>query len=212
AAWDRAAQGQGIEESELMQSAAGTVAEVTATLFPEGRILVAVGSGHNGGDALLAARELQRAGRSVAWIASAGRIPDLPVLKKHGVPHADDGAIQDELEAAEVVIDGILGTGSHGAPRQPAAAHIRAINNSGLPVVAVDLPSGVNATTGAVEAEAIKAAITVTFGAAKTGLLLHPARACCGRLIVTDIGFPALRAQPGAQLITPEWAWQQLPR
>ncbi len=213
AAWDRSAHEQGVQESDLMEKAAASVAAVVGALLPAGRVLAAVGSGHNGGDALLAAKALQRAGRDVRWFAASARISDLDVLKEHGVPRLEDERdIELGLSGASVVIDGILGTGSQGAPRDSAAARIRAVNQSGVPVVAVDLPSGVNATTGAIAGEAIQAAVMVSFGAAKSGLLLHPARARCGRLIVADIGFPPLTLSPYAQLITPEWAWLHLPR
>jgi ADP-dependent NAD(P)H-hydrate dehydratase / NAD(P)H-hydrate epimerase len=213
AAWDRVAQERhGIPESRLMESAAATVAAVTARLFPRGRVIAAVGSGHNGGDALLAARDLCRAGHDAAWFSAAQRVPELEVLNNHGVPRIVDEEIERELATADVIIDGILGTGSRGAPRSDAAARIEAINRSGKPVVAVDLPSGVDATSGVVPGAAINAAVTVTFGAAKTGLLLHPARGRCGRLIVSDIGFPEFDGVPDGQLITPEWAWRQLPR
>ena len=212
-AWDREAQERhGIPESWLMEKAAGTVAAVTAKLFPRGRVIVAVGSGHNGGDALLAARDLCRAGRDVRWFAAGQRIPELDVLKDHGVARIEDEAIERELAGADVIIDGILGTGSSGPPRAAAAQRIDAINHSAKPVVAVDLPSGVDATTGAVPRIAVNASVTVTFGAAKTGLLLHPARAYCGRLIIADIGFPEFDGVSAAQLITPEWAWRHLPR
>jgi NAD(P)H-hydrate epimerase len=211
-AWDRSAQERhGIPESRLMENAAATVAAVTSRLFPRGRVIAAVGSGHNGGDALLAARDLCRAGRDVVWFSAAQRIPDLDVLHNHGVSRIADEQVERSSQCG-CHYRWHPGHGIAGAPRGDALARIEAINHSGKPVVSVDLPSGVDATSGAVPGAAINAAVTVTFGAAKTGLLLHPARAHCGRLIVSEIGFPEFDGVPAGQLITPDWAWRYLPR
>ncbi|HSL70415.1 MAG TPA: NAD(P)H-hydrate epimerase, partial [Longimicrobiales bacterium] len=211
-AWDRVAREQhGISERLLMENAGRAVAAVVNKLFPRGRILALVGSGHNGGDALIAARILHTGDRDVAWLPASARVPALDVLEGVDVPRI--GANDEEaLRTADIIIDGVLGTGARGAPRDSVAAIIRAANAQTHATVAVDLPSGVDASTGAVPGDAIRARATVTFGAAKVGLLLHPARAHCGRLIVAEIGFPPLTDQPVAQLITPEWAWRRLPR
>jgi ADP-dependent NAD(P)H-hydrate dehydratase / NAD(P)H-hydrate epimerase len=84
----------------------------------------------------------------------------------------------------------MLGTGTSGAPRGRVAEWIRRINAADRPVLALDLPSGVDASTGAVPGEAVRADVTVTFGWPKLGLLLHPARQHCGRLVAVEIGFP----------------------
>jgi NAD(P)H-hydrate epimerase len=90
---------------------------------------------------------------------------------------------------------------------------IEAMNASGRPILALDLPSGVDAASGDVEGLAVRAAVTVTFGWPKVGLMFHPARTRCGRLIAVEIGFPPLHAAGGdaALLITPDWAAQRLP-
>jgi NAD(P)H-hydrate epimerase len=123
----------------------------------------------------------------------------------------DDDAT-DTLAAADVCVDAILGTGTVGAPRGTAAAWIEAANGSERPIVALDLPSGVDATSGRVEGMAIRAVATVTFGWPKIGLLLHPARAHCGRLLAVEIGFPPLDAtgSHGAAALTPAWAAARL--
>ena len=191
-----------------MQNAGHAVAAVTQKLFPHGPVVALVGSGHNGGDALIALRELQRWGREVSCVPSGNGMPAVEALQGWQAAKTDGAA----LRAAAVLIDGALGTGTRGAPRDRLASLLETMNAAERPIVAVDLPSGVDATTGAVEGIAIRAQVTVTFGAAKTGLMLHPARAHCGRLLVAEIGFPALPNPPHALLITPEWAHARLPR
>ena len=213
AEWDRAAREQeGVPERVLMDNAGRALAAALQSLLPAGNILAVIGSGHNGGDALIAARTLQQWGRKVRWVAATPRTPSLDVLHGHTVTRAPDGEVAQEISAADIILDGILGTGARGAPRDTVARIITMINESRRKVVAVDLPSGVDASNGQVEGEAVRAALTVTFGAAKLGLLLHPARAYCGRLMVAEIGFPPLRSGAPAQLLTPEWTWHRLPR
>ncbi|MEX2281893.1 MAG: NAD(P)H-hydrate dehydratase [Gemmatimonadota bacterium] len=208
-AWDRTAREQhDIPERVLMENAGRAVAAVIHRLYPRGRVVALVGSGHNGADALIALRALHGWGRDVSWLPAGARSDDAVVLHDWPIPAAQPAA----LNQAAVLIDGALGTGTRGPAREPVAASLRLLNETGLPIVAVDLPSGVDATTGAVEGEAIHAQVTVTFGAAKVGLLLHPARAHCGRLLVAEIGFPPLTQVPSAQLITPAWAHARLPR
>jgi hydroxyethylthiazole kinase-like uncharacterized protein yjeF len=103
-------------------------------------------------------------------------------------PFAPD-ALRRELERADVAVDAIFGTGFHGAPEDDVASAIDALN-AGPPVVAVDIPSGVEGETGAVRATGVKAAVTVTFGALKPGLVFHPGAAYAGEVEVADIGFP----------------------
>ncbi|NJD20766.1 MAG: NAD(P)H-hydrate dehydratase, partial [Gemmatimonadetes bacterium] len=116
------------------------------------------------------------------------------------------------LSPAAVIVDGILGTGVRGAPRERQAAAIRRINHAGRPVLALDIPSGVDAATGAAPGEAVQADVTVSFGAPKLGALLHPGRARAGRLIAVEIGFPPMEpADAGAWAVTPAWAQAHLP-
>jgi NAD(P)H-hydrate epimerase len=99
-----------------------------------------------------------------------------------------------DVRGATVVIDSIFGTGFSGSPRDEAARMIELINDAAhkhdIPVFAIDIPSGVNGTTGAVDGEAVRADLTVTIGAAKTGLLFHPGRSHAGEIEIIDIGFP----------------------
>jgi len=215
AALDAAARDrQGIPERVLMESAGRAAAVVLERLFPRGRVAVAAGSGNNGGDAIVVARVLRAWGRDVTVVSAGARLPD-PALA-HGFDLAVEPAeaAGEAFPAADVLVDGILGTGTRGAPRAPADAVIEALNAAGRPILALDLPSGVDAETGNVDGESVRAEVTVTFGWPKIGLLFHPARIRCGRLIAVEIGFPPFVAEgpDGAALITPDWAVAHLPR
>lgn len=180
-----------IPERVLMENAARALALITHKLFPSGRIAGVAGKGNNGGDVTIALDTLERWGREVQRVTSP----------------------QDDFRTAAVVLDGILGTGSAGAPRGEAADYILAVNAAGVPVIAADLPSGVDPTSGSVHEPAITAAATVSFGFPKLGLLRHPARGHCGRLICVEMGFPPMPPeQLRALLITPAYASRQLPR
>ena len=198
----------------LMESAGRAAALVLDRLFPRGRVVVAAGSGNNGGDALVLARVLSAWGRDVRVVAAGSKPPD-PALR-HGfdIRVADFDDDPTLFTSADVLVDGVLGTGAHGAPREPAATMIEAMNGAERPIVALDLPSGVDATSGDVDGLAVRAAVTVTFGWPKIGLLFQPARSRCGRLIVVEIGFPPLHVsnEDAALLLTPDWAAERLPR
>ena len=151
---------EGHDVEELMRRAGAAVAEEVLRRFPGARSFAAVcGGGANGGDGRIAAELLRAAG----WEERA-------------------------LGEADVVIDALFGTGFRPPPRDEAAAQIRAMNASGSPVVAVDIPSGVNASTGEVPGEAVDAAVTVTFHGRKVGLEVAPGRFRAGEVVVSDIG------------------------
>jgi ADP-dependent NAD(P)H-hydrate dehydratase / NAD(P)H-hydrate epimerase len=201
----------GIPERVLMENAGRAAAMVLQRLYPRGRVAGVAGSGNNGGDLLVMLRVLREWGREVVVIAAGSSSPD-PALA-HGsnialIEGANSGA--DELARADVIVDGMLGTGSAGAPRGRIADWIDFINGTHRPVVALDLPSGVDATTGAVADRAVRATVTVAFGWPKVGLLLQPARGLCGRLIAVEIGFPADCVRPRARAITPGFARRRL--
>jgi NAD(P)H-hydrate epimerase len=110
----------------------------------------------------------------------------------------------ERLSGSGAVVDALLGTGFEGEPREPVASAIAAINGSGAPVVAVDVPSGVNASTGEVEAEAVRADATATFHGAKVGLFVEPGKGHAGSVEVVGIGIPRGAPQPAAAgLISP---------
>jgi ADP-dependent NAD(P)H-hydrate dehydratase / NAD(P)H-hydrate epimerase len=212
---DRAAREQhGVPERVLMENAGRAAALVLQRLYPGGRVVGVAGSGNNGGDLLVMLRVLQAWGRDVALIVAGGR-PPADALR-HGAElvtvAASAGRAPALLAGAGVVVDGMLGTGSQGAPRGTVAEWIGRLNAVAAPVVALDLPSGVDPTTGRVPGSAVEADVTVTFGWPKIGLLLHPARRHCGRLVAVEIGFPPGSAPRTALALTPDWARRHLPR
>jgi ADP-dependent NAD(P)H-hydrate dehydratase / NAD(P)H-hydrate epimerase len=211
ASLDARARADGIPERALMENAGRAAALVIDRLHPSGRVVAVVGSGNNGGDALVALRSLQSWGREVAYV-TVGSDPDLGLLGGFHVPRVEGQAVDAALAGAAVLVDGILGTGARGEPREAAAALIRRMNGSGRPIVALDIPSGVDPTTGAIPGEAVAAETTIMFGWPKTGGLMQPGRSRCGRVIAVEIGFPPLLdGEAGAAVITTEWARARLP-
>jgi NAD(P)H-hydrate epimerase len=211
-AHDQAAREEfGIPERVLMENAGRALALITDSLYPGGMVVGVAGAGHNGGDTVVALRTLQGWGRDVALIRASAR--EIDPLLLHGARLVDVAAadVDSTLLSAAVILDGILGTGASGPPREWTAELIRAINAAQRPVVAVDLPSGVDADSGALHDDAINATVTVTFGFPKLGLLFNPARTACGRLMAVDIAFPPL-SPARAQLITSQWAVAHSPR
>jgi NAD(P)H-hydrate epimerase len=212
AAFDRwAIQELGVPQATLMENAGRGAAQLVQQLFPDGEVVAVVGAGNNGGDALVALRALAEWGRDVRALLVADRPDPEPVL--HGWPleralDARDGeAAWSSLAGAGVVLDGVLGTGIKGPPRERQAEAIRRVNASGRPVVALDVPSGVDANDGSVPGDAVRAELTVAFGWPKLGSLLHPARAHAGRLVALDIGFPPVpEGRFAGRLVTPGWA------
>jgi hydroxyethylthiazole kinase-like uncharacterized protein yjeF len=199
----------GIPGTVLMERAGEGLARVVADVAPGGAVAVVCGGGNNGGDGYVVARLLREAGRAVRVLtvvdpdrlkgdarASYERLPGDP-------PEPFGGA---RLEGTAVIVDAILGTGFSGTPREDVAAAIAAINASGAAVVAADVPSGVDAATGAVEGEAVCADVTATFHAAMPGLWILPGKAHAGEVVTIDIGIPQEGApvEPHVGLIGPD--------
>jgi ADP-dependent NAD(P)H-hydrate dehydratase / NAD(P)H-hydrate epimerase len=211
-ALDRRARDEGVPERALMESAGRAAALVIHRLHPTGRIVAVVGSGNNGGDAMVALRSLRSWGRDVACIVASAAAPDPQLMAGFEIPALDAAAADLHFAGAAVLVDGILGTGARGEPREPAATVIGRMNASGRPIVALDIPSGVDPTTGAVPGVAVDAAATIQFGWPKTGSMFQPGRSRCGRIIAVEIGFPPLRPGEGTgRVITPAWARARLP-
>ena len=205
-AW--AIEGFGVPNRVLMENAGRSAALVLNRLFPRGRILGFAGGGNNGGDLLVLLRCLKQWGRDCALVVAASREPDLGLL--HGIEL--ERSAGERAAEYDVLVDGVLGTGAQGAPRGAAELAVRQMEEAGRPVLALDVPSGVDGTTGAVPSRAVHARATVTFGWPKLGLLLHPGRAHVGRLVAVEIAFPPLPADAAsAALITPEWVRVRLP-
>jgi ADP-dependent NAD(P)H-hydrate dehydratase / NAD(P)H-hydrate epimerase len=184
---------QGIPGVELMERAGEGLARAVEDVAPGGPVAVVCGGGNNGGDGYVAARLLRDRGREVRVLTTADldkvtgdarvnldRLPGDP-------PRPFDPAA---LDGAAVIVDAVLGTGFSGAPREDVATAIAAMNAADAPVVAADVPSGVDASTGAVEGEAVRAVLTATFHAPMPGLWIHPGKAHAGEVVVVPIGVP----------------------
>jgi NAD(P)H-hydrate epimerase len=155
---------QGHDVDAMMERAGRAVADAVLRRYPDARRIAAVcGKGANGGDGRIALRVLAEAGRETS----------------------------EEPDGADVVIDALFGTGFHGSPRDDAAQLIGRINEAGAPVVAVDIPSGVDASTGEIAGEVVDADVTVTMHAPKLGLVVAPGRFHAGEIEVADIGVDA---------------------
>jgi len=202
-----------------------------AQRVPPGRVLVFCGRGNNGGDGFVVARHLKAAGFGVRVLVAADESalsPDaranydgcqrarLPItFLPDARAWAPGSEAWDAVAGAVFLVDALLGTGSKGAPRGAIAAAIELAAGSGKPVVAVDLPSGVDASTGHVEIPAIKADLTVTFAFRKVGLALEPGREHAGQIQVVDIGIPSdvvESSKPTVVTADAAWAHSRLPR
>lgn len=185
---------RGVPSLELMEAAGRAVAEAVAGLFPEGPVRVVCGKGNNGGDGFVAARLLREMGFEVEalllWPGDDLRGDAAVNFERFGGDLVA-GDPTERLAGSGAVVDAIFGTGFEGAPREPAAAAIRAINSSGVPVVACDIASGIDASTGEVAGEAVEADVTVSFHAAKLGQRVAPGKWHTGELRVAPIGIPA---------------------
>jgi ADP-dependent NAD(P)H-hydrate dehydratase / NAD(P)H-hydrate epimerase len=188
---DRLTIASGMAGLMLMENAGEAVAQaVCARQSPGARVAVLAGPGNNGGDGLVAARLLAERGYAVA-VMLAGEVDKLKgdaaaAAKAWGRGIA--AAKPEELTGADIIIDALFGAGLDRPVSGLALAMIEAANAQATPVVAVDLPSGINGTTGAVMGAAINAAQTVTFFRKKPGHLLMPGRVYCGKVSVAQIG------------------------
>ena len=167
---------EGHDVGQLMERAGAAVAREVAQRFPDARrIAVVCGGGSNGGDGRIAVR----------------------ILREQGL----DAVETTDVAGADVIVDALFGTGFHGEPRTDAAATIARINAAGVPVLAVDVPSGVDASTGEVAGEAVRASVTVTFHGCKVGLTVAPGLFHAGEVVVADIGLAPLETEH--ELVTP---------
>ena len=201
---DRAAiEELGVPVVALMENAGRQVAAVARLMLAgtvAGRRIVALaGRGNNGGDALCAARHLYGWGADVRAVVCGDpeTLRELPAtqaaaLRAIGVRVArftPDGP--DELAGAELILDGLLGYSASGPPRDDVAECIRLADRSRVPILAIDLPSGLDPDTGVPRGVAIRAACTVTLALPKRGLLAAEAAPLVGAVVLADIGIPA---------------------
>ncbi|CAL9551882.1 Bifunctional NAD(P)H-hydrate repair enzyme Nnr [Streptomyces sp. enrichment culture] len=192
-----------LPEGALMQRAAAGLAAACADLLGRvygSRVVLLVGSGDNGGDALYAGARLARRGAGVNAVLLAperAHAGGLAALRRAGGRAVGAEAAGGLIERADLVVDGIVGIGGKGGLRPEAEALADAAGRARAAVVAVDLPSGVDADTGEVRGAAVRADLTVTFGTHKPGLLIDPAREHAGSVRLIDIGIgPELPAEP----------------
>ncbi|MGH2692397.1 MAG: NAD(P)H-hydrate dehydratase [Actinomycetota bacterium] len=201
-ALDRETEERGTPVDILMERAGVAVARAASQMAGGAygcRAVVICGKGNNGGDGIVAARHLVRWGMAVDvfLLADAAALRDpargkLAALEREGVPArpGDRGSMFRALDRADVAVDAIFGTGFRGEPEGEYVEAIEALNDGPAPVVAVDVPSGVEGDTGAVRGVAVGADVTVALGAPKVGDVLLPGGAHAGVLEIADIGFP----------------------
>ncbi|MGI8649986.1 MAG: NAD(P)H-hydrate dehydratase [Rubrobacter sp.] len=192
---DHNAQGLGIPGGVLMERAGAAMAEEILKRFFTQEALVVAGGGNNGGDGFVIARELHRAGVRVRVVAtkdehSGDSKVNLAALKNLGVEVRGPEEFEGLLGDAGLVVDALLGTGFSGEVREKEAGIIRALNDSGSQVVSVDIPSGVNGSTGEVAGEAVRADLTLCAHAVKVGCVVSPGLEYAGEVAVVGIGLP----------------------
>ena len=190
---DRLAIAGGVAGIELMERAGAAVAAAVAARHAVGgQIVVLAGPGNNGGDGFVAARLLAQRGYRVRLMlmGETARLKGDAALAAQKWRGPIEPANVGGFSGASVIIDALFGAGLDRPVEEPARSLIEGMNAERSPIVAVDLPSGINGTTGAAMGSAVKAAQTVTFFRKKPGHLLLPGRLYCGSVAVADIGIP----------------------
>jgi ADP-dependent NAD(P)H-hydrate dehydratase / NAD(P)H-hydrate epimerase len=192
-----------LPEGTLMGRAAAGLAATCARLLGRvygARVVVLAGSGDNGGDALYAAERLTRRGARTYAVLAASRVHEGGAAALRGaggrLVAAADRDVAKIIGEADLIIDGMLGIGGRGGLRDPQSSLADLAAQAGAPVVAVDLPSGIDADTGAAPGAAVKADVTVTFGTYKPGLLIDPGASLAGVTELVDIGLAGDLAAP----------------
>jgi ADP-dependent NAD(P)H-hydrate dehydratase / NAD(P)H-hydrate epimerase len=190
---DRLATAAGVPGIELMENAGRSVADLVCKISGSRRIAVVAGPGNNGGDGFVTARYLAERGRDVTvhFVGDRKRLAGDAALAAQRWTGPVGIASPDTLGDCDLIVDALFGAGLARETAGLPLAMIQAMNDGASPIVSVDLPSGVNGTTGAVMGTAVKANHTVTFFRRKTGHLLLPGRLHCGVVEVADIGIPA---------------------
>jgi hydroxyethylthiazole kinase-like uncharacterized protein yjeF len=204
----------GVPGPVLMERAALGVSSLILSQYSGRHTLIVCGRGNNGGDGLAAARQLHLAGHPVTCVVAAASAAELSpdaalnfkAAQKAGV-NLRTGQVPDYLwDETELVVDCLLGTGATGELRDKVAEWARLINAAGargIPVLAVDVPTGVDATTGSIARGTVAADVTVTFHAAKSGFVCPPGSEAAGEVLVWDIGIPeSLEPDPDLWVVT----------
>ncbi|WP_330459324.1 NAD(P)H-hydrate dehydratase [Streptomyces sp. NBC_00820] len=196
-----------LPEGALMQRAAAGLAAACADFLGRvygSRVVLLVGSGDNGGDALYAGARLARRGAGVTAVLLAPErthAAGLAALRGAGGAVAHAGSAEELIARADLVVDGIVGIGGKGGLRPDAARTAGLLERARAGVVAVDLPSGVEADTGEVRGVAVRADLTVTFGAYKPALLIDPGREYAGSVRLVDIGLELPPPEPDVEAL-----------
>lgn len=211
----------GIPGHVLMERAGCAVARKIREIFEKKKTVIIAGGGNNGGDGIVVGRELFNAGWNVKvflLIREDKLSPDcrnqLRIVRKVGVPVEFRLVSEADLHGA-IVVDALLGTGLNKSVEGQMAEVIGFLNRSGVPVVSVDIPSGISSDNGQVMGVAVRADYTVTFGLPKRGHLLYPGAEYTGELIVENIGFPEeflTSDEIKVEIPDAEWLRSLLPR
>lgn len=234
---DRLAQEEGAIPGLILMESAGRAAFGQALKMlgdaPGCRVLVLCGKGNNGGDGLVVARHLCHQGAEVRVLLTASpdelkgdaaanlamaraeeALPGTRLALRFLSGPGWEGVLAEELAAADLVVDALLGTGIQGGARGQVAQVIEALNRAERPVLSVDVPSGLDADTGAVSGPCVRARVTVTLGLPKVGLLVYPGAEHAGRVVVADIGIPpglVERVNPQVEMLEEEQVAAWLP-
>ncbi|MFU8826614.1 MAG: NAD(P)H-hydrate epimerase [Brevefilum sp.] len=197
----------GISLVQMMENAGHSLAELVRHNLGGSvagkNILVMSGGGNNGGGGMVAARHLHNWGAVVqlTLIGEEKRLKDVPAQQYSIIQRMGLVTLNPDFEAAEVIIDAIIGYGLTGDPRPPVADWIGLANASGKPILALDTPSGLNTTTGIPSPSCIRAAATLTLAMPKVGLVTQQAQPFVGDLYLADISVPPeLYAAPSLDL------------
>ncbi len=195
----RAIEEYGMTGAMLMENAGRNTADVLCRIGIAGGVTIVCGRGNNGGDGFVIARHLELRGHAVrvALFDDPQQLRGDAALNFHVLAKTDmpidrvaGTALDGALTGASWIVDAMLGTGAEGDPREPYASAIERLNASGIPILAVDVPSGLDCDTGRAAEHTIRARHTVTFVAAKPGFLQAAAQPYLGQLHVVDIGAP----------------------
>ena len=226
---ERRSEASGVTTNALMEQAGLAVARIAwrrLETVTEASVLALTGPGNNGGDGLVAARHLRAWGATVTAYLCAARRPEDPKLRLardadvrviDAIEQGGLAGLREELSKTHLVVDAILGTGRarriQGALQEIlSAVQEERARRSGLMLLALDLPTGLNADTGEADPACLAADLTVTLGCPKKGLFRFPGAEKVGRLMVADIGIPGhLLESPSPELVTPRWVREHLP-
>ncbi len=208
---DQRAEAGGVPKGALLAQAGLQLARFIQHRVPDGRVVVLAGPGSNGGDGWVAARHLVRFRPVTVIPVAEPRFPDaenwVSAARAAGVSVS---LCHEDLSAAAVVVDAIYGTGFHGAvAKSPAGPWLQAVAERDLPVIHVDLPSGVDTNSGHYDGPKLRSLATLTMGAAKWGLVSYPAAEATGDLVVADIGL--FSETTTAHFTDPRWAKNTVP-